>query len=75
MSEPFHWESGWAAPRMTLFFVKSGIWEPAVCMGKYGKNAKFWGRKRGEEKEKSTFSQKKLRKLAKISKIEVLIMA
>ena len=55
--------------------MSSNIWEPAVCMGKYGKNAKFWGRKRGEEKEKSTFPSKNWEKLAKISIFEVLIMA
>ena len=45
------------------WFLLGSIWGPAVCIGKYGKNTKFWGRKRGEEKEKSTFSLNKFWKI------------
>ena len=45
-------------------------WEPAVCTGKYGKNGKFWGRKRGKGKEKSTFSpQQKWKSWPKSAKL------
>ena len=50
------------------FELMGYIWGPAVCTGKYGKNGKFWGRKRGEEKEKSICSPQKTRKMPKSAK-------
>ena len=39
-------------------WVLNFIWEPAVCTGKYGKNGKFWGRKRGRKKKNRLFPSK-----------------